>query len=666
MFRPSQGPFCGPKTTENRGHGGVSGFCLIFNRDGAPVDGDIVQSMMSRLEHRGPDGRRTVMLGHIGLGHQHFWTTPEDVGERQPLSGTDGRAHVLFDGRLDNRSELFSELHIPGAEGRQLSDAALVLRAYERWGGSCAEHLLGPFAFVIYDAMGESVLCARDPLGDRTLFYYVNDTMCVVASEEYAVLAHPQLSSDLDGSTIALYLALLEPSDGATFFEDVRELLPAHAMAITQHTSTRIRYWQPDPGARVRCDSDAEYAELFLDVLGKAVRCRMRSTTPPVVLMSGGLDSTSVAAIAARELARATPASRLRTLSWVFDELPGADERRWIEAMVEHLDLDARLIPAQEHWPLRDVESSPRNPNRPEQNPYYLLDGLAYRAAREVRSRVVLTGLGADDLYGDAQLWLAELLAEGQIGTALERMAIRIRRYGVVRALTGRAVRGVAGRVLDRVPGGRIVWPRGERPRPVWLTAKAVDALPPTISWPARVSVAGRPWQRHAVLGIHKARLISSSIWHANCHGVDRRHPYRDRRVVEFFLAIPAYQLYNGLDGKLIVRNAMVGALPVSVRERTVSTSLLLLFVRGIAERYQLVEAMLASRGAAWREFVEPSWLRRVVLERRGDTIDALEERGLSVLWRCLGLDRWVPGAAAARPQSLCVSEEYPWRAHPS
>ena len=237
--------------------------------------------------------------GPVALGHCHFWITPEEVGERQPVGLTGSPFKIVFDGRLDNRAELICRLSILPAEGHLLSDASLILNAYDRWSEHCFEYMIGEFALVIFDEQSKSLVCARDSLGDRTLFYSANGSRIVIASEAQAVADAVGLANSLNENAVAHYFASKVPQDGQTLLNGVYELLPATVMLVDASGQRSQRYWQPDLSRKIRDRSDNEYAEEFRVLLDDSVRCRLRSTAPVGVLMSGGLNSTSVACLAA-------------------------------------------------------------------------------------------------------------------------------------------------------------------------------------------------------------------------------------------------------------------------------------------------------------------------------------------------------------------------------
>ena len=173
----------------------MSGFVVIYDRSSTPVNTDLFERAMNFLKHRGPDGRDVSFTEHAALGHWHFWTTPEEVGEKQPLELNGLPFKIVFDGRLDNRAEILDGLKPPLENASRLSDAALLLYAYERWGRECFERLIGEYALVIFDEWRGELICARDALGDRSLFYSIHDSRIIIASEPRAAAVEaPELN----------------------------------------------------------------------------------------------------------------------------------------------------------------------------------------------------------------------------------------------------------------------------------------------------------------------------------------------------------------------------------------------------------------------------------------------------------------------------------------
>lgn len=604
----------------------MSGIALILRRDGGPVARRAFAAVVGALDHRGPEGKSVCWLGPAALGHQRFATVPEDLGAAQPASDPAAGVHALFDGRLDDREGLADALGLPGEE-RRAPDARLVLAAYLRWGEECFERLLGPFAAAIYDARRRRVVCGRDALGSRTLFYHLDRERFLLASEERALLAHPAVSARLNEATLARFYAVAAPRPGDTFFADVHELPPATGLAVGAAGVRCWRHWRPEPAGRLRYRTDGEYAEHFRELLAASVRCRLRTVGPPAVLMSGGLDSTAVAALAARELAARGSERPLTTLSWVFDELPGADEREYMDAMAEAWGLDAVRIGGDDAWPLSNLASWPRNLNAPLEGVYRRLVERSYRAAGERGIAVVLTGDYGNHLDAGSAYWLRDLVRDGRLaaagGAALAELVFEPRRF--VRA---------AARALGRRRGGP--------PEPSWLT-------------PGGRALAGGRGEAgggltaarlRSLLDPRGAQAVSLEVANAARAGIEVRRPFRDRRLVEMALALPAHQLYRPGRDRWLLRRAMAGIVPETVRLRRKRTTLLPLCARGLVEREaDAVRALLAPARALWRRFVRSDWLAATFPERIRAGLDGVES---VVPWRCICGELWRDGLAAA------------------
>jgi asparagine synthase (glutamine-hydrolysing) len=576
----------------------VSGFAVIYERSNTPVNPGVLERVMDRLEHRGPDGSDHCVTGHIAMGHWHFWTTPEEVGERQPLQIADLPFKIVLDGRLDNRIDLTNELNLDFTQGSSLSDAALILRAYDRWGEHCFEHFIGEYALVIFDEKRSELICARDALGDRTLFYSFKGTRVVIASEPWAVAGADDSRIELDESAIAHYFALESAADGQTLFKNIYELLPAHVMILNDTGERKWRHWQPDLSRPLRGLSDQEYAEQFLHLLEQSVRCRMRSTTPVGVLMSGGLDSTSVASLAARMIAP----EALTTISYVFDELPECDERKYINAMVERWGIHSIQILCDDAWPYKDWQNWPRNPNEPEGNPYRLLKERAYEKARQTGLRVLLTGGFGDHLYDGAEDWLADLMSEGRFHTVFQEMAFYLRHAGWRWTLDEGFIQSAVRRLLNAFPGRKHA--HHKRAMPAWLSFLATGFL-----YPGESNHGPDLKSKGNLLGMQAAWDCSSEIYNASRYEIELRHPYRDRRLIEFILAIPAYQLYYRGLYKWILRNAMRGILPEVIRTRLYPTSIVALNNRGMERERAVRQALLKDPNANGYEYISRDWL---------------------------------------------------------
>jgi asparagine synthase (glutamine-hydrolysing) len=584
--------------------------------------------MLAALDHRGLDGRRMLLRRSAALGHQHFWTTPEEVGEEQPLSDDEAGIDLVFDGRLDNRDELLAALGLCSVSS---SDADLALRAYQRWGADCFARLLGPFAVVVLDGRARRLVAARDGMGSRTLYYRCIPGTALVASEECALLAHPEVRRRLDEATMAQFFAVAVPRDGSTFFAEITELVPASVLVVSAEGVRLRRYWNPDVSGRVEYRTDREYAEQFRSFLSESVRCRLRTVGSPGIMLSGGMDSTSVAALAAEEL-DSRSAGPLLSFSWVFDELTACDERRWIGKMVERFGLDATYVPGDDAWPLRDVDRWPVGTNQPWHNCFELLKQGLYSAAVGRRCRTLLNPVFADRIYTGDEEWLTDLLREGRLLDAVRQLLGVLRDKGI-RTGVEAGIRRLGKNLLrGPVPDSEL-----HRQRLPWLTDRGHRLVAQRPSSDDRASDARRPEQFEALFG-PLASLQANLAQHTHARGIELRDPFRDRRLVEFSMGLPAHQLFRPGRLKYVQRRAMSPLLPTEVSDRTAYTGLEPLFRRGLFERgRERAAELLARKDAIWRDYVSENWLRESL-----QTPDAAGGRTALVPWQCISAQLWI------------------------
>lgn len=599
----------------------MSGILLTFHRDGSQVSRQPFLRQMATLDPRGPDGREVVWLKGAALGYQRFATTAEEKGEAQPLAGAG--AWFAFDGRLDNRDELRVAL---GGLPAGISDAALALAAFERWGEDFPERLLGPFAIAVVEPDRRQVLLARDALGDRTLFYRLTPQRLLVASEEAALLGHPEVSRRLNESTVARFFAIAAPAEGETFFADIAELPPATVLTVDADGHRLRRHWSP-PAELAPRRPDGEWVEVFRDTIEEAVRCRLRGAERPAVFLSGGMDSTTIAAHAAPELAR--HGERLTAVSWVFDEVQRADERGWIEPVVEQYGLDWVPLDGDAAWPLRSPGEHRLDAGSPREGIYALLHDQGFAATRARGGRVVLTGEFGDHLFSGGGDWLRDLLREGRFVDVGRQIAAHAGRWRGRRPVL--PFRAVAARAIG--------W-RGRPPRvPPWLTEEARRLATDAPGWNGS-SRLPRPEQGVTTLSPAVAAGLATATARAARSGVELRQPFRDRRLVELALTMPAHLLYRPGWPKWLLREAGRGLLPEMVRTRRQATTLTGLYRRGLLERErERAEELLWSRNAVWPRYVRVSSMQDVYPAQVAAERDAPSS---VVPWQCLCFERWL------------------------
>jgi asparagine synthase (glutamine-hydrolysing) len=393
----------------------MSAICGIVNLDGGPVEAELLRGMAVASAVRGPDGVGEHIAGGAGFVHLAFHVTPESVHERQPLTGDQGRLVLVADVRLDNRDELIRRLMTrQGPNGEITTDADLLLLAYRAWGERCVEHLLGDFVFAIWDDAARALFLARDPLGAYSLSYHQSGQRFIFASETAAILDLPGFKPVIKELTVTRVLAGLPPTAEDTFSESVFYLPPAHCLTVRPQGIRQWRYWTLAPRARIQYRDDAQYVDHFLELLDQAIACRLRSIGPVGISLSGGNDSTLLAARAACLLPGANPAHpRLRSFSYVFDRHPACDERAYIEPVVAQHGLDAAYIPSDDAWTFHYLAEQPIAGDFLWTDCYVELPRRVARAAQDAGCRVLIDGHFGDTLCSGHSYYAADLLSRG-------------------------------------------------------------------------------------------------------------------------------------------------------------------------------------------------------------------------------------------------------------
>jgi len=312
----------------------------------------------------------------VALGHRLLKITAEDALEAQPLGTAGGPAGdaicwLVADARIDNRLELAANFDILPAELATMPDSAFLLKAWQRWGQDCVQHLIGSFAFAVWDSRAEQFFLARDHSGDRPLYYCKTAQFFAFATTARALRVCPGVSSDLDERQLARDLLGLPPESPRTRFRDVQALAPGHCLVVGRNSAVHRRYWQIFSLPPVRFQRDQDYVDAFLELFDEAVRCRLRTTGGIATELSAGLDSGAVAATAARLLApsgatlsayTAVPCptfSRIVPRGLIADEGPYAAEVARLYPNIVHTRMDATgsdmLRELERDFPLLDI-----------------------------------------------------------------------------------------------------------------------------------------------------------------------------------------------------------------------------------------------------------------------------------------------------------------------
>ncbi|HET9314489.1 MAG TPA: asparagine synthase (glutamine-hydrolyzing) [Vicinamibacteria bacterium] len=370
---------------------GIAGF---VNLAGEPADASVLRPMVATLRHRGPDAQTLETLGPCGLGHTRL-AIIDLSGGNQPMSTDDG-LWIVFNGEIYNYLELREELLAKGRRFQTKSDTEVILQAYREYGPDCVTRFNGQFAFALWDTAARTLFLSRDRLGKKPLFYAQRGRHLVFASEMKAVLTHPAVPRELDLKGLDQVLTFWCTVPPRTVFEAIRELPPGHSLLLESGQVRTWPYWQLDYRPDERERTEAEYAEELRALLIDATRLRMlRSDVPVGAYVSGGIDSTVIAA-----LVRKYTDQPLDTFSVTFED-PEYDESAFQRQVVDHLGIRqhrsvhcagediGRVFPdVVWHTEQPIVRTAPA--------PLFLLS----RLVRENGYKVILTGEGSDEVLG--------------------------------------------------------------------------------------------------------------------------------------------------------------------------------------------------------------------------------------------------------------------------
>jgi asparagine synthase (glutamine-hydrolysing) len=618
-----------------------------------------------------------------------LWTTPESLQEKLPVIHPTRPLVLTADARLDNRAELLSSLSLSDRPTDYLTDSQLILAAYDRWGERCPAHLLGDFAFTIWDRSQRLLLCARDQFGVKPFYYYYRPGQAFLfASEIKALVSLPDVPHQINEVRIADYLYPLWEDQSITAYQDIWRLPPGHTLTIQdEHCLHLKRYWTLEIPDELKLSSHQEYAEAFRDIFTEAVRCRLRSAFPVGCHLSGGLDSSSVTGMA-RHLLTQNSGAQLHTFSNIFDQVTECDERAYIEPILQPGGMIPHFIHPDEIGPLSEWQQLfPRN-----EEPC-LLGGNGFlvqalnRATQQAGVRVVLDGFDGDTTVGHGWGYFAELATQGQWATfAAEAEAIAqhfptspaaiLRRYGFTylqtlaqqwRWLTfAQTVHGmkqyfrVSPRRLWKNLGFKTILPplllKG------WRSLRQRQELPtPTLSlinpeFADRIGIqdracalerteppllSAREEQWYALTSGKFTRVLEQVDLTAAAFSIAACHPFMDKRLIEFCLALPAAQKLDQGWSRMVLRRAMQGILPESVQWRGGKTDMSPNFRHGLLRfnRELLDEAVLSS-SAYLDPYINQDSLKKSYkqLVSGGNVTD----NQLNIVWTALGLVLWL------------------------
>lgn len=571
----------------------MAAICGIYYLKDQPCSSTDGAKMMSHLTTYPHDTANLWNRQNVLFGNINTYVTPESKYETLPRYFEDARVAVTADAIIDNRAELLSIFGIPEAEAIYMPDSELIIKAYLQWGSECPSHLIGDYAFAVWDEDKEQLFCARDHVGKRTLYYYHNPEIFAFCTTIKPLRQVKKNGGELNEEWIANNLATAIPLNQldtrSTVYKDIFQLPPAHTMTVTKNGINLHKYWDPLKVPQLRLGSNEAYEEAFRKVFFEAVRCRLRSVGSIGVLLSSGLDSGSVACVAASMLK--DEGKRLKAYTSVpfngyrdwLRKYEIADESGFIQPILDRYDnIDINFSASEgitSYNSLDRLTELLEFPFKYIQN-FFWIDNLAALATRD-KCTILLDGQSGNETVSLGSLisYFHALVAKGKWRSALKEAKCfstrNNRNYrSVLRALfiTLLPDRMLKFRryLLRRVHSGNSTdW---NNPRPLinpefallWDTGRRLKKY--KLGKYHKKYFSLRDTHRFTASALSFSQVAEADVKLSLAHGITRRDPTRDKRVVEFCMSLPEGQLVQkGMDRSLI-RRAMKDILPDKIR----------------------------------------------------------------------------------------------------
>jgi asparagine synthase (glutamine-hydrolysing) len=539
----------------------MCGICGVVSPEGGP-DLEAVGRMSGRLVHRGPDDEGVFHEGPVALAARRLSIIDLDHGH-QPIASEDGSAVVVQNGEIYNYRELKRELEVRGHRFATDCDTEVLVHAYEQWGDGFVERLRGMFAIALWDKRRRRLLLARDRFGIKPLYYRHVGGVLSFASELKAMLEQPGFSREIDPKAVSAYLAFNSIPAPLTIFAEARKLLPGHLLAWEGGEVEIRRYARPGPvpGAAPRSGSADELAAELREVLDDSVRAHLVADVPVGVLLSGGVDSGGLAALASAHLDEP-----LRTFSIGFEE-EGFDELSRARLVAERYGTDHHELvvrpDAVELLP-RLVEAFDEPFGDSSALPTYLVSQLASEHVK-----TAMSGEGGDELFGGYYTYVADLLARrvGRLAPLArplaEALPSRHDRVGFDYKAK-RFARAAALPPLERHHAWKEIFSpdaRAELAGPGAAGWDPVDLYRERYAETAGAEALSR--MQDVDLGIYLVDdLLVKTDRSSMAHSLELRVPFLDEQVTGFAFGLATPLKVRGLAKKRLLRRALAPLLP--------------------------------------------------------------------------------------------------------
>src|ERR1700741_5065879 len=555
----------------------MCGICGIFHRERARrVERDTLAEMNQRIVHRGPDDDGFFVEANVGIAMRRLSIIDIQTGH-QPISNEDDNLWIVYNGELYNHRDLRKDLEPRGHRYRTKSDTETIIHLFEEYGRDCVKYLRGMYAFAIWDRRKREMFIARDRLGIKPLYYHYDGKTLLFGSEIKAILAHPGVSAEFNRATLAEYLAFGYIPEPETMYAGIKKLLPGHTLELGETGELRItQYWdltvQADDGSHSR----QHYVDRYRALLQECVSSHLMSDVPLGVFLSGGLDSSAVAALTTKIRREPIETFAVGYGEEAYSELPFA---RMVAKHIGSKHHEVRLS-RQEFF-----QTLPRliwHEDEPIVWPSSVSLYFVARLARE-RVTVVLTGEGSDETLAGYTRY-AWTLKNSRMDQAYRRLVPEFGREWVRRGIHAGPLSGALHRKLEHtflVRDGAS-WPsfyfdnfysafsRAEQERLLTPETRAIcgDAYVGSMEYWNASSGDMLHRMLYTDIKTYLVELLMKQDQMSMAASIESRVPFLYHELVEFTASIPAKYETKGLAGKFILKQALRGLVPDAILRR--------------------------------------------------------------------------------------------------
>jgi asparagine synthase (glutamine-hydrolysing) len=535
-----------------------------------------LQSRISSIEEK----PNIFLEKNVWLFQQNFNSQVESSTDKASYNNTNSELFIVADADLTNRSELFIKLNVPSIEQKKTTDNDLILKSYEKWGEVCPEHLVGDFAFAIWDKQKQNLFCCRDHFGASSLFYYKDDERFIFASQPKGILDFGNVEKKFNKNKLAIYL-LPEAhtlTTDQTWFENIFPFPAGTSLTIDKNGIKSRKFWKPELGQALPYKTEEEILEAFQKLFFEIVEARLQNASPAASLLSGGLDSSAIVSVAAKILLKQNRS--LNAFAGVLSDYENeniSDERYYIDQFKSFPNVKINYITAPNAGPFSDVESFFENNDSPYITSRHYLYKAFSKAANKIGAGTLFDGcfgeLGAT-FHGHGGF--AEMFAHFKWITLWRELKLRKKLYNDSIKYNVRA--NVINPLLPQFlidlrhgQSGNKLTLNKYNPLQSELTKNLLSKVPINSHLQKRISPNHRKNQINDLIFIQE-KMNDHFPLNYNEAPVELRYPMLDKRLIEFALAVPLNLKFRDGYSRYLIRAGLDKILPPEIQWRTSKT----------------------------------------------------------------------------------------------